>query len=197
MSNITNDWIAWKSTASMRKGRTIGKVIDQNCLQRRRAIHLGRLVDVVGNGAQPGQANQHDVGRPHPGVDQHDRPRRQGDASDHRERTRRNAGEKADQVVERPDLRLEQQGPEVAHDRRGQHHRQQDDGRPEAVAAEFLVDEQRQSEADQDLQRDRPEDEMRRDLEVRPQVLIGENIDIIVDADECGRRGQVGHEAGE
>ncbi len=33
MSNITNDWIAWKSTASMRKGRTIGKVIDQNCLK--------------------------------------------------------------------------------------------------------------------------------------------------------------------
>ena len=133
---------------------------------------------------RPGQANQHDIGRPHPGVDQHDRPRRQGDASDHRERTRRDAGEEADQVVERPDLRLEQQGPEIADHRGRQHHRQQDDGRPEAVAAEFLVDEQRETEADQHLQRDRPEHEMRGDLEVRPNVLIGQDVDIIVDADE-------------
>ncbi len=101
------------------------------------------------------------------------------------------------EVVERPDLRLEQQGPEVAHDRRGQHHRQQDDGRPEAMAAELLVDEQRETQADQNLQRDRPKHEMRGDLEVRPNILVGEDVDIIVDADEPGRGRQVGHQAGE
>ena len=47
------------------------------------AVDRGRLVDMIGDGTQPGQADQHDEGRPHPGVDDDDRPRRQADIADH------------------------------------------------------------------------------------------------------------------
>jgi hypothetical protein len=60
-----------------------------------------------------------------------------------------------------------------------------------------VVYEERQTEADQDLQRDRPKHEMRSDLEVRPKILIGEDVDIVIDADETGGVRQVGHQAGE
>ena len=59
--------------------------------------------------------------------------------------------EQADQVVERPDLRLQQQRPEIADHRRRQHHRQQDDRRPEAVTAKLAVDQQRQAIPDHHL----------------------------------------------
>ena len=107
---------------------------------RRGAVDLGRLVDVVGDRAQAGEADQHHVGRPHPGVDDDDRPGRER----HRRRSSRtrtgDAGEEGDDVVEEAGLRLVEEGPEVADHRRRQHHRDQDHRRPEAVAAELAVD---------------------------------------------------------
>ena len=83
----------------------------------------------------------------------------------------------ADDVVERPDLRLKQQCPEIADDGGRQHHRQQDDRRPETVRAELPVDQQRQAEADDDLQRDRPDHETRGRLQAGPNVLVGQDVD--------------------
>ena len=54
------------------KGSAIGSVIDQNCRHLRGAVDLGRLVDVSGSSAAR-PADQHDVGRPHPDVDDDDR----------------------------------------------------------------------------------------------------------------------------
>jgi hypothetical protein len=73
-------------------------------------------------------------------------------------------------VIEQPDLRLKQERPEVPDDRRRQHHRQEDDGRPCAVAGKPPVDQQRQTEAEHDLEQDRPEDEMRGRLHRRPDI---------------------------
>ena len=142
---------------------------------RRGAVDLGRLVDVVGDAAQAGQADQHHVGRPHPGVDDHDGPGRELHRAEHLEARRRDAGEEAHRVVEQADLRLVEEGPEVAHHRRRQHHRDQDQRGPEAVAAELAVDQVGQREADQRLQRDGPEQEVRGGLHRAPDVGVGED----------------------
>ena len=155
---------------------------------RRGAIDLGRLVDVIGDRAEPREADQHDIGRPHPGIDEHDGPGRQADIADHLEGARRNADEEAHDIVEEPDLRLEKQRPEIADDGGRQHHRQEDDRRPEAVGAELTVDEQRQTEADDHLQRNRPDDEMRCHLHALPDILIGQDVDVVGESDEAQRR---------
>jgi hypothetical protein len=110
-----------------------------------------------GDRPQAGEADQHHVEGPHPGVDHDDGPGREIDAADHGEGTRRGAGEETDEIVEGSDLGLKQQRPEVSDDRRRKHRRQQDHGRPEAMAAESLVDQQRQAEPDDDLERDGPD----------------------------------------
>ena len=51
------------------------------------------------------------------------------------------------------------------------------------MPAELPVDEQRQAEPDQHLEQDRPEDEMRRRLHRCPDVGIGQDVDVVVDAD--------------
>src|SRR4029077_881877 len=110
------------------------------------------------------------------------------DLAGHAERARGDAGQQADDVVERPDLRLKQQGPEIAYYGGGKHHRQQDDGRPETVRAELTVDEQRKPEADHDLHGDRTDDETSSHLQAVPNVLVGQDIDIVVEADEADRQ---------
>ena len=114
----------------------------------RGAVDLGRLVDVVGDRAQAREADQHHVGRPHPGIDDDDRPGRKLTDADHLEGRWRDAGEEGDDVVEQPDLRLVEEPPEIADHRRRQHHRDQDHRGPEAVAAEFAVDQIGEREAD-------------------------------------------------
>ena len=98
-------------------------------------------------------------------------------------RRRRDAGEERHRVVEEADLRLVEEGPEVADHRRRQHHRDQDQRGPEAVAAELAVDQVGEREADQRLQRDGPEQEVRRRLHRLPDVGVGEDRDVVVDAD--------------
>ena len=85
------------------------------------------------------------------------------------------AGEEGDDVVEQADLRLVEERPEIADDGRRQHHRQQDDRGPEAVAAEFLVDQPGEAEAKHGLDDDGPEHEMRRHLHRRPDIRIGQD----------------------
>jgi len=75
-------------------------------------IDLGGLVEVVRNGTQARQANEHDVGRPHPGVDEDDRPRCEVHAADHVQRA--DIDEGIDDVAEDARLWLEQVGPEGA-----------------------------------------------------------------------------------
>ena len=99
---------------------------------------------------------------------------------DHLERACIDAGDGRDQVVVQADLGLKQEAPERPHHGRGQHHRQQDDRGPQAVAAETLVDQQRKREAEQHLEQDRPEHEMRRDLHRMPDVGIGENTAVVL-----------------
>ena len=95
MSNILKFSMPRKSTASMMKGSAIGTVIDQKVRQPRGAVDLGGLVDVVGDRAQAGEADQHHVGRPHPGIDDDDRPGRQRHRAEHLEGRGRDAGEEA------------------------------------------------------------------------------------------------------
>ena len=95
--------------------------------------------------------------------------------AEHLEGGRIDAGEERDGVVEEPDLRLIEELPEIADHRRRQHHRHEDDGRPEAVAAELAVDQIGEREADQRLEHDRPEDEMRGHLHRVPDVGIAED----------------------
>ena len=81
-----------KSTASIRNGAAIGKVMDQK-VRHAGAINLGRFVDVIGNGSQAGQADQHHVWSPHPGIHNDDRPRRQLHLADHLEGGRISPGD--------------------------------------------------------------------------------------------------------
>ena len=53
--------------------------------QFRGAVDFCGLVDVVGDGAQPRKADQHDKRRPHPCVHDDDGPRRQIDRPQHLE----------------------------------------------------------------------------------------------------------------
>ncbi len=101
----------------------------------------------------------------------------------HREAVGRDAGEEFDDVVHHPDLRLVEEGPEVADDRGGQHHRQHDQRGQDVVALELAVDEPGEREADQDLEEDGPDQEMRRGGHVRPDVLIGQDALVIAQAD--------------
>jgi len=108
--------------------------------------------------------------------------------TDHLERTRIHPGQERDRAVEQPDLRLQQEGPEITHHRRRQHHRQQDDRGPETVAAESAVDQQRQTEPQHKFERDRPQHEMRGRLHGGPHVGIGQYVAVVVEAD-IGDRG--------
>ena len=117
------------------------------------------------------------------------------DVADHREAGGIGAGEEGDHVVEQPDLRLVEEGPEVADHRRRQHHRQHDDRGPQIVAAEFLVDQVGQREADQHLEEDRPEQEMRRRLHRVPDTRVVQDGVVIVQPDPFDRAvGPVGAE---
>ena len=102
--------------------------------------------------------------------------------ADHLERGRVDAGEERDEVIEQADLRLVEEGPEIADHRRRQHHRQEDQRGPEAVAAEALVDQVGEAEADQGLDGDGPQDEMRRHLHVVPDVGIGQHALVVAQA---------------
>ena len=98
---------------------------------------------------------------------------------DHREARRIRAGKEGDHIVEKADLRLIQEGPEIADNRRGQHHRKHDDRRPQIVALEFLVDQIGQREADQHLQNNGPDQEMRRRLHRVPDIWISQDASIV------------------
>ena len=148
--------------------------------QRRRAVDLGGLVDVVGDRAQTRKTDQHHVRRPHPDVDDDDRPWREGDFAKHLERLRIDACQEGNRVVEQSDLRLIEELPEISDHGRRQHHRDQDHRGPESVPAEFSVDQVGESEADQRLEHDRPDDEMRGHLHPVPDVGIGQ--DALVEA---------------
>ena len=108
--------------------------------------------------------------------------------ADHLERRRRNAGKKRNDVVKEPDLRLVEERPEITHDRRRKHHRDEDDSRPEPVPSKATVDEVGKREAQHGLQQDRPEQEMGGRLHRRPNVRIGEHRNVVVDADVGDRR---------
>ncbi len=86
MSNILKFSMPRNSTASMMKGSAIGSGDRPELPPGRGAVDLRRLVDVVGDRAQPGEADQHHIGRPHPGIDDDDRPGRQRDVAEHLER---------------------------------------------------------------------------------------------------------------
>src|SRR6476659_10516376 len=73
--------------------------------------------------------------------------------------------------------------PEIADYRRRQHHRQEDDRRPEAMSAEFAIDQIGESETDERLQRYRPEDEMSRHLHRVPDFGIAEDVRVVCRAD--------------
>jgi hypothetical protein len=96
-------------------------------------------------------------------------------------------GYERNHVIEQPDLRLVEEGPEIPHHRGRQHHRQQDDGGPEAVALELLVDQPGQAEADNHLQEHGPAQEVRRDLQGVPDVAVAEHAAVVVEPDELDR----------
>ena len=74
-------------------------------------------------------------------------------------------------MIEEPGLRLIEEGPEVSHHRRREHHRDQDHRSPEAVAAELAVDEIGEQKAQHRLDDDGGDDEARRHLHVALQIL--------------------------
>ena len=76
-----------------------------------------------------------------------------------------------------------QVGPENADHRRREHHRQQDHRGPEAVPSELSVDEERQTEADDDLENHRPAQEVRGRLQVLPDVLFVEDAFVVAQTD--------------
>jgi len=98
--------------------------------------------------------------------------------ADHLERGRVDAEREPDHVVEEADLRLIEEGPEIADDGGRQHHRDQDHGGPEAMAAELAVDEVGEREAEQRLDGDGRDDEARRHLHAVPDVGIGQQVGI-------------------
>ena len=88
------------------------------------AVTFGGFVDAVRDRAQTRKADQHDEGRPHPGVGDHDGPWRQMHIADHRKAGRISAGEEGDDIVEQADLRLVEERPEIADNGGRQHHRE-------------------------------------------------------------------------
>ena len=102
-------------------------------------------------------------------------------------------GEERDHVIEQADLRLVQEGPEIADHGRRQHHRDQDQRGPEAMAAELAIDQIGQREADDGLQQDRPEHEMRRRLHALPDFRVRQDRLVVIEPDIAQRRvGAVG-----
>ena len=102
--------------------------------------------------------------------------------ADHLERGRADPGEEGDDVIEQPDLRLVEKRPEIADDRRRQHHRDQDDRRPQPMAAEFAVDQIGEREAEQRLDSDRRQHEACRHLHGLPDVRVAEQVGIMLEA---------------
>ena len=120
------------------------------------------------------------------------------DLADHREARRGNSGQQRHRVVPQPDLRLVEKRPEVADHRRRQHHRNQDHRGPEVVAAKAPVDQVGEREADQRLQQDRPEQEVRGRLHRGPDIGVVQDRHVVIDADVDHRRiGPVGAVVGE
>ena len=92
------------------------------------------------------------------------------------------AAEEVDDLVEDAVLRLEEIFPEGADHRRRQHHRQQDRRAPETVGAELAIEQQREREAEQQLQRDRADQEVRRRAHVVPDRFVAQNALVVGDA---------------
>ena len=155
------------------------------------AVDRRRLVQMLRDGRQPGQPQQHHERRPHPDVgDRHGVERHIGIGQ---------PGEiaEAEDVVDDAPGRAVEQLPEQADHGHRHHHRQQQQRREQALEGDLAVEQQRHAEADQHLAADRHQHVFRRDAEVVPDVVVGQQIAVVLQADEGRRRVGRGAEIGE
>ena len=153
-------------------------------LERPRAVHDGGLEGLARQAHQAGQHDEGDEGRPLPDIDRHDRRQhepgigQQGGADI----------EQADQaqvIAHHAEIALQQQLPDQADRDRREHHRHQQQGDHETSVLDRVEQQQREREADQELQADDPENELEGEQEAVPKDrIVAHQAAEVVEADK-------------
>ena len=150
-SKILKASMVRKMTATAITGASPGSVMAQNCCHQPSAVQRRRLVVLRVERCEPGQQDEEHEGRPLPDVRDQDGEERcpalgQPDDVDVAPQDERQ------EVIDCTVLAVPQETPaERGHDR-GHHDRQHEERNEEAAPAEFIDDDQRQPQADEELQ---------------------------------------------
>ena len=161
-------------------------------VQKRRqagdAVDRGRLVEIFRHRHEARQHQQHDEGRPHPGIGEDDARHGAGLAVHQDELA---VGDAVDHVAEDAEGRVIVVGEEHARGDDRQHHRRQHQDQQVLAQRELLGEQHRQQEADEHLRRHREHHEHRGIDEGVPVGrrgdVVGQHLDVVVEADEADR----------
>lgn len=162
------------------------------------AVEVRGLVRIGRQAGEAAQDDQHDQGRPLPGLDQ-DQGGDDGIGGIHPlAGGQAHAGE---QVVQHAELRVEHHGPDECHGDGGGHHGQDEDGAREAAARELPVEAHGGGDAEQHGEQDGQGGEIQGAQEGKAEALVGEHAEVVGRAGEADAAADVpvvhGHEQGE
>ena len=181
MSKVLKASIVRKMTAISSSGATRGSVMRRKTNQRE-ARSIAAASYRRRDRRQAGQRQQHHERRPHPDV---------GD----RHRVQRHVGVRqpvlaigAQQVVDDAPGRVVEQLPEQADDGHAHHHRQHHHRRQQALAGDRRLSSSAAPKPTTTWPADRDEHVLGGDGEVVPDVLVGEQFAVVLQADEVRRR---------